>query len=428
MSLLDKTRALFALKKTEYEKSSHNDLSLTPPSWFEASDEPRFEPLFRDEPLLYTEGKIVEAHLVQANSMLFEPGDFEACPAVIVFSDDPYFEQHPDELAKVGHALYAYKNSEVDIPELRPFVAQITDERATYWSRELPHQITQGRRVYFSVILVFRKHLPSGILMASRFPILIAPEHTPATMVLPCQFWDDEYCTNWKAEYTNPNPPLLMIPPSEDGCDDLVVFYENQFIIGDLSDDELEDRERIVEQIEYGADVTELVSDSTTIEYDTIRKVRANTTTLVTDIKYHSDEDEDEEKTAYFVFDSVDTQHEAFELLATQTEGRLKRRELQLSRIRAAAKPLFVLGIIVMMTLIFRLASLQCLAGDCVDESSTFVRTAYAWVLTKVGPNGALTIGALLFSVTAGLWAFPRLRTPPLLRLLLPRNSREVIL
>lgn len=118
--------------KFEYKKERFNILErmynkLKKPHFMKISNDQRFKCIFDDQKLLFSEGRIVVGHIVQANTLLFEPGKLDH-PACIVFSEDAYFDGNIDELYEIAHSLYALKGTVVEDSEIRKFVEVITDE------------------------------------------------------------------------------------------------------------------------------------------------------------------------------------------------------------------------------------------------------------------------------------------------------------
>ncbi|MBK9656945.1 MAG: hypothetical protein IPO66_16445 [Rhodanobacteraceae bacterium] len=60
----------------------------------------------------------------------------------------------------------------------------------------VPEALTD-RDVRGSIFMAFRKHLPRGVLLGSRFPILVHAT-TPAVMFLPVEAWPPELVRSWK--------------------------------------------------------------------------------------------------------------------------------------------------------------------------------------------------------------------------------------
>ncbi|MFE5595167.1 hypothetical protein [Streptomyces sp. NPDC056549] len=61
-------------------------------------------------------------------------------------------------------------------------------ERPTTSWREGIAREADGQ-LYCTDIIVARRHLPGRALSESVFPLLITPEHTEMTMMLPSRFW-----------------------------------------------------------------------------------------------------------------------------------------------------------------------------------------------------------------------------------------------
>jgi len=194
-ALLQTLRANF-----ERRQQSMNTLSLTriagaKPDWLEPFDQ--LSEVFERQPLLLTEGHIVWAALVQANKLLFKPGS-DNCPAQLVYSLDEYFDSHPSELQQVARAYMSFKGVELEDPELRAFARLITDELRRSLSVVLP-RVFSSREVRSSTFMVFRNHLPNGVLSFSRFPILVHPS-TSAALMVPFEFWPIELIVMCKEE------------------------------------------------------------------------------------------------------------------------------------------------------------------------------------------------------------------------------------
>jgi hypothetical protein len=54
------------------------------------------------------------------------------------------------------------------------------------------------RGVFYTVALVVRKHLPEGVLRSRPFPLLVLPEQTTATMILPSRYWSKRLLAQWQ--------------------------------------------------------------------------------------------------------------------------------------------------------------------------------------------------------------------------------------
>ncbi|MEM9162642.1 MAG: hypothetical protein AAGC54_06180 [Cyanobacteria bacterium P01_F01_bin.4] len=137
--------------------------------------------------------------MVQANNQLFEPGK-ENLPANLVYSPDPWFDHNLSALARLARDLFELKNKTLTHPEteeLKVFAEAITSEVRGLLNVEIPHHITWDKQVYFTSLVSHRKHLPTGYLKLGWFPLLVAPNKTPAVMVVPERYWSANLKALW---------------------------------------------------------------------------------------------------------------------------------------------------------------------------------------------------------------------------------------
>jgi len=171
--------------------------SFDPPSWMgQPKRGDKLYPFFRDQQLLLSFGKVVWGHIVQANSLLFEPGEDDSMAAVI-FSEDDYFDTHLEELGELAHRIYELKANPPSDPELVEIGDIVRSETAIAINHALPLGLTGGRGVYFTSAVVPRKVLPNRCITYTWFPYLVMPEKTEASMILPCSYWPHEFCMAW---------------------------------------------------------------------------------------------------------------------------------------------------------------------------------------------------------------------------------------
>lgn len=179
-------------------QKSLNDFTLASvrapaPYWMQSSDQ--LVEVINQQARLLKEGTIVWAALVQANKLLFAPGDVD-CPALLVYSRDAYFDSRPDELRAIGRRIFELKETTPTDPTERAIAAKVTDEMDRSMGWRLPDLLTD-KEAFTAAFMVFRKHIPNGVLTAGRFPILIHPS-TQAVMIVPFEFWPIELIVLWK--------------------------------------------------------------------------------------------------------------------------------------------------------------------------------------------------------------------------------------
>ncbi len=149
--------------------------------------------VFRDHSILLEEGRVVWAHIIQANSQLFGSGE-RGCPGEIVY--DPAGAKGPRELAKVAGQMFSLKGTTPYDPALREVADYLSDELTRVFGRKVPRALSNEPLLY-STIYFTRRHLPHGRLCLPYFPILISDRCEGSTMVLPARWWPKELLELW---------------------------------------------------------------------------------------------------------------------------------------------------------------------------------------------------------------------------------------
>ena len=128
-------------------------------------------------------GLTLQAALVQANAMLFSPGD-DDMPALVVFGFDP--DIPVDELHRVASELAVLKDESFPDAYRQALSALTTDELFVYQRRrKLPLELTNGLTLFAADIMLFRHNMPEGRLTDSLLTIMVQPgewgmiEHLP---------------------------------------------------------------------------------------------------------------------------------------------------------------------------------------------------------------------------------------------------------
>lgn len=162
------------------------------PQWLKESD-PLFD-ICRQQMHLLGEGKIVWAALVMANNLMFRPGQ-DDCPGLLVYSLDPYFDERPQELRAIAHKIFELKESTPEDPALQAIAKLVTEETDRSMGWKVPEAFTD-KDVRAATFLVFRKHIPRGVLHGPPFPILVHPS-TQAVMIVPHEAWPVKLIGAW---------------------------------------------------------------------------------------------------------------------------------------------------------------------------------------------------------------------------------------
>jgi len=131
-----------------------------------------------------TVGDIYYGVLLQANSRLFKKTRTNpVLPGVVIYSTDEYFESNPNALKEIADALYADKA----FNDLRL-------EDKLYTPTPLSTELTDGRRVMISSVMIARKHLPQYRLTGEHtiLPVIAAPQKSTTVFVADCKYWTND--------------------------------------------------------------------------------------------------------------------------------------------------------------------------------------------------------------------------------------------
>lgn len=191
--IINKLRASYELRQQRMNAITLASVVGPRPSWLKETD--GLHEFFEQQKLLLTEGHIVWGALVQANSLMFKPGEAN-CPGLLVHSPDSYFDARPQELRLIGHTFFSFKHTEPTDPELKEVARLVTDELDRSMGFELP-TVFSSKPVRSATFMVFRQHVPNGVLSTGLFPILTHPS-TQAVMMVPFEFWPIELIVMWK--------------------------------------------------------------------------------------------------------------------------------------------------------------------------------------------------------------------------------------
>lgn len=142
---------------------------------------------------LYRQGRAVWAALVQADPDLLKANNFHAAAAEFIY--DPSGRTDPDTLLQAAKNFNSLRNSHDDEEDAddgktayaRPSVS--TDSRLLH---KVPSFISH-MPLQAATVLVWRPHLPDGVLSRPLVPILIN-ESTHAVTLLPARYWAHTEC------------------------------------------------------------------------------------------------------------------------------------------------------------------------------------------------------------------------------------------
>lgn len=188
-----KLRNAYAQTQKKLNPATLASICASTPPWMNKTD--ALSEILKQQTLLYKEGVIVWGALIQANKLLFSPGR-DDCPALLVYSSDTYFDARPQELRLIGQKIFSLKDTSPSDPELKNVAQLVSDEMGRSMGFKLP-RVFSNRDIRAATFMVFRKHIPNGVLSAGLFPLLIHPS-TEAVMIGPSEFWPIEMIIMWK--------------------------------------------------------------------------------------------------------------------------------------------------------------------------------------------------------------------------------------
>ena len=158
------------------------------PLWFAEEPNHGLGAFMAGERHLMQRGVVVPGAIVQANSLLWRPGD-DAHPAELVYGLDP--DVPLAALPALAHRLYELKGTEPDEHTPRYIADYLADEYIRTRGVRLPLELAGLKDTFVSTTIVYREHLPKGHLDGSNYPVLVCPSSHVA-MILPHDLWSAE--------------------------------------------------------------------------------------------------------------------------------------------------------------------------------------------------------------------------------------------
>ena len=133
--------------------------------------------------------------LVQANNLLFEPGDIDTlCQVVYGEPDTPR-----QEVEALAGRLFALKHTKPNGVGQRKIADMLTDEleRALDW--RIPDSMTPGYTAYTSITPIPRSDIPDGFFGLRHFPIVADPS-TRYAAIVPYLYWPEDLVEAWRVQ------------------------------------------------------------------------------------------------------------------------------------------------------------------------------------------------------------------------------------
>lgn len=181
--------------REKYEKHPYLKKTLPKPYWMNGDD---LAVLYEEQRSLFQTGTVYYGYIVQANNYLFQKDPYINCPAAVLYSTDVRINRNPEILRKVGTWLFSYKNTDEAPEHVRRIVDCITDEKERLFNVKIEINLKDGSQavLYFTTIMIFRKHLPGGMIKGSFLPVIASPNMFKTVMVLPKKYWTKDFIKN----------------------------------------------------------------------------------------------------------------------------------------------------------------------------------------------------------------------------------------
>ncbi len=197
--LLERTRKKFGKVPRSFGFTARIYNHISTPFLLKRLSTGLFDIIYKDKNVLYRNGRIVWGFIIQANDYLFKPGRGNY-PAAAVFSTNSYFNDRLYLLSEIAEKLYSLKGKTDANIELTRFAEIITGERDVLYNLPIPESLTGGKVVYYTTIMVHRKHLPVNWLVSSWLPLLVHPTKTKAAIILPANYWEPDLKKFWAGD------------------------------------------------------------------------------------------------------------------------------------------------------------------------------------------------------------------------------------
>lgn len=166
---------------------------------------------YRDHRVLFLEGQVVWGYIVSGPEELWERTGHDL-PVQALFSTDLRFDSEPDGLRRIWANLCRQQEElgEGNM-DLRRFFESIFDGFTTPRNMLVPTPCTEGRRVYYTTLMITRCDLPLGRLRSLWIPLIVRPGRCRSAMVLPWRLWTHALRRKWKTIPRDPEP--VFDPP-----------------------------------------------------------------------------------------------------------------------------------------------------------------------------------------------------------------------
>lgn len=119
-----------------------------------------------------------------------------AFPIWILISPSSYFDEHPEEYAKIAENLWEFQTKKSKQRKEKELQRILLGELSEPQYFELPKELTNQQFVYLCSCYVYESHISSFHL--GFLPILYAPTKSKEILLLPMKYWNEEFLSFYK--------------------------------------------------------------------------------------------------------------------------------------------------------------------------------------------------------------------------------------
>ena len=171
-------------------------LRIAKPFWLSKDPTDKLAVHFEHINQLLSDGVVVWAYLIQANSMLFEKGPWDL-PGEVVYCIEDTRRADPLKLQQVARKLGQLKGTQPNTPDLSRIAEYLTDELIRVFGLPVPESISPDLKCRISTTYFVRKHLPLRKLCNPLIPFLVHPTNPFVATSLPARYWPPELTKWW---------------------------------------------------------------------------------------------------------------------------------------------------------------------------------------------------------------------------------------
>lgn len=175
-------------------------LRITKPDWLKNANptSDQLVELLNNQTEIFFNGCLVWGQIVQANSLLFEPGKHN-CPALVVYGADPEGQMDPRLLEDVAQKSFRLKGTQPRELDKQNIANHLTDEMSRPMGVPVPRSICSIGDLMISTTFCARHHFPKRQLCAGIFPLVCHASNPSWVLPLPERYWAKRL-TDWWCE------------------------------------------------------------------------------------------------------------------------------------------------------------------------------------------------------------------------------------